>query len=32
MSGKVATESLRRITALGLRERRERLLARMRRS
>jgi dolichol-phosphate mannosyltransferase len=32
MSGKVATESLRRITAWGLRERRERLLARMRRS
>jgi dolichol-phosphate mannosyltransferase len=32
MSGKVATESLRRITAWGRRERRERLLARMRRS
>jgi dolichol-phosphate mannosyltransferase len=32
MSGKVATESLRRITAWGLRERRERLLARVRRS
>jgi dolichol-phosphate mannosyltransferase len=32
MSRKVATESLRRITAWGLRERRERLLARMRRS
>jgi dolichol-phosphate mannosyltransferase len=32
MSGKVASESLRRITAWGLRERRERLLARVRRS